>query len=112
MPAPMPVGDRAGACGQSVDPASYESTHVAPRTLLTRPIRRRRRSESSPGVLRCRTRPVNTAEIDAIHSDAAPAPGTQMEGLVNELTFKARLKDRDRQRFFVTYLAGKMAGLI
>ncbi len=31
---------------------------------------------------------------------------------MNELTLKARLKDRDRQRFFVTYLAGKMAGLI
>jgi Amt family ammonium transporter len=31
---------------------------------------------------------------------------------VNKLTLKARLKDRDRQRFFVTYLAGKMAGLI
>ena len=31
---------------------------------------------------------------------------------MNELTFKARLKDPDRQRFFVTYLAGKMAGLI
>jgi Amt family ammonium transporter len=35
-----------------------------------------------------------------------------LEGLVNELTFKARLKDPDRQRFFVTYLAGKMAGLM
>ena len=31
---------------------------------------------------------------------------------MNQLTLKARLKDRDRQRFFVTYLAGKMAGLI
>ncbi len=31
---------------------------------------------------------------------------------MNELTLKARLKDRDRQRFFVTFLAGKMAGLI
>ena len=31
---------------------------------------------------------------------------------MNELTLKARLKDPDRQRFFVTYLAGKMAGLI
>ncbi len=31
---------------------------------------------------------------------------------MNQLTLKARLKDRDRQRFFVTYLAGKMAGLM
>ena len=31
---------------------------------------------------------------------------------MNGRTLKARLKDRDRQRFFVTYLAGKMAGLM
>jgi len=35
-----------------------------------------------------------------------------MEGLVNASTLKTRLKDRDRQRFFVTFLAGKMVGLV
>lgn len=31
---------------------------------------------------------------------------------MNTLTLKARLRDPDRQRFFVTYLAGKMIGLV
>ena len=31
---------------------------------------------------------------------------------VNTLTLKERLRDRERQRFFVTYLGGKMLGLV
>jgi Amt family ammonium transporter len=35
-----------------------------------------------------------------------------LEATVHTLTLKARLRDRERQRFFVTYLGGKMIGVV
>src|SRR5690349_18695633 len=56
-----------------------------------------------------RTRTRNDAPSTSASSQRPDGP---QGGSMTALTLGSRLRDKDRQRFFVTYLAGKMIGIV